>query len=181
MARQHLSLTVFYGHVLANSLRGNEVPGGPQTSSHVTFLALPQGRPVPLEVMFLLRKSLCHTWDRKKKNIYFESQSNHSELAQPFQELPGQQRKTGSERNDGSLCCQARDDQLPGKRAGFVSLILGVKISGQPCMMRASLYTPPTPWCRHLGTHPANEKVTYSYTRHSWDLLDPECFPEAQC
>lgn len=114
VARQHLSLTVFYGHVLANSLRGNKVPGGPQMSSHVTFLALPQGHPVPLEVMFLLRKSLCHTWDRK--NIYFESQSNHSELAQPFQELPGQQRKTGSERKDESLCCQARDNQLLGEK-----------------------------------------------------------------
>lgn len=52
----------------------------------------------------------------QKKNIYFESQSNHSELAQPFQELPGQQRKTGPERKDESLCCQARDNQLLGEK-----------------------------------------------------------------
>lgn len=186
MACQPLSLTVFYGHVLANSLRGNKVPGGPQLSSHVTFLALMQGRPVPLKVMFLLRKSLCHMWDRK--NIYFESQSNHSELAQPFQELPGQQRKTSSEGNDGSLCCQMRDDQLPGRRARFVILLLRINISGQPCMMHAwdacmigtSMYTPPTPRCRDLDTYPADREGAYPYTQHSWVLLDLECLPEAQ-
>lgn len=88
---------------LPTSLRGNKVPKGPQLSGHVTFLALLQGRPVLLEVIFLLRKSPCHMWDRK--NIYFKSQSNGSELAQSFQELPGQQRKISSEGNDGSLCC----------------------------------------------------------------------------
>ena len=102
-ARQHLSLTVFRRQVLANNLRGNKVPKGPQLSGHVTFLALLQGRPVLLEVMFLLRKSPCHMWDRK--NIYFKSQRNRSELAQSFQELPGQQRKTSSEGKDGSLDC----------------------------------------------------------------------------
>lgn len=99
---QDPSLTGFYRQVLANSLRGNKVPGGPQLSSHVTFLALLQGHPVPRKVMLLLRKSLCHMWDRK--SIYFEPRSSHSGLTQPFQELPGQQRKTSSERKDGSLC-----------------------------------------------------------------------------
>lgn len=148
-------------------------------SSHVTLLALPQERPVPLEVMFLLRKSLCHTWDRKK-NIYFESQSNHSELAQPFQELPGQQRNTSSERNDGSLCCQARDIQLPGKKGRVCHFDSRSKYFWPAMHDKSILYTPPTPWCRDLGTHPTNREVTYSYTRPSWDLLDPECLLEAQ-
>lgn len=102
-ARQHLSLTGFYGQVLASSLRGNKVPEGPQLSGHVTFLALLQGRPVLLEVIFLLRKSPCHMWDRK--NIYFKPRSHCSELVQSFQELPGQQRKISSEGSGGSPCC----------------------------------------------------------------------------
>lgn len=162
MARQHLSLTVFYGHVLANSLRGNKVPGGPQMSSHVTFLALPQGRPVPLEVMFLLRKSLCHTWDRKK-NIYFESQSNHSELAQPFKNCLDSRERLALREKTEVYVVKRGITNCWGRRAGFIILILGVNSSGQPYMTGASLYTPSTPWCRDLGTHPANREVTYSY------------------
>lgn len=66
MACQGLSQRGFCGQVLTSSLRGNKVPGGPRLSDHVTLLAPLQGHPVPLGVMALLRKWLCHIWDRKK-------------------------------------------------------------------------------------------------------------------
>lgn len=48
-------------------------------SDHVALLAVLQGHPVPLGVMALLGKWLCHIWDRKKS--YFKSWSNHSRCA----------------------------------------------------------------------------------------------------
>lgn len=83
-------------------------------SDHVTLLAVLQGHPVPLGVMALLGKWLCHIWGRKKA-ISSPEVITHS--VQPFQELPGRQRKTNVGEGTGSWCCYGKG-RPPGGRTG---------------------------------------------------------------
>lgn len=129
-------------------LKEEQVPGGPWLSDHVTLLALLQGRPVPLGVMALLGKWLCHIWNRKKA-ISGPGVITHSlsEALSGTAWIVDKDQFWG--RVTGSWCCYAKGD--PTGRRG----------TGLPCHSSTVIdfWTATKWWQVEINTHNPQTKM----------------------